>query len=89
MKLIKVLFIIIIALVIANVTLTNRSVDESVVVAQLSREISELENQNTIMKATVATAGSLGSLNEKIAAAGFVEVSKVVALPTTSSVASR
>lgn len=89
MKLIKILFAIIVLLVITNVTLTNRTVDEGVALSKLSREISELQNQNTIMKATVASAGSLGALSEKIATMGYVEVPKVVSLTTGSSVASR
>lgn len=89
MKLIKALSAIITLLVIANVTLTNRSVDEGVVVANLTKDISTLQNQNTILKAEVAEAGSLDSLSVKIAEAGFVESPKVVALTTVSSVASR
>jgi len=89
MKLIKALFILIIALVITNVTLTNRSVDESIVVANLSQEIATLQNQNTILRAQVALDGSLGTLSTKIADAGFVETPSVVALKTSSPVASR
>lgn len=90
MKLIKFLFVIIVALVITNVTLTNRNVDEGVIVANLGREIASLQNDNTILKSQVAAAGALGSLTQKIAEAGFVVTSPVVvALPSTSSVASR
>lgn len=89
MKLIKFLFVIIVALVIANVTLTNRSVDESVVMADLSREIELLQNENTILKSEVASAGSLNKISENIATAGFVETPKVVTLSAPSSVASR
>ncbi len=89
MKLIKFLFAIIIALVIGNVTLTNAAVDEGVVVSRLSSEIAQIQNENTIMRATVAGAGSLGSLSARLADLGFVESPKVVALPTTASVASR
>ena len=89
MKLIKVLFAIIVALVIGNVTLTNTAVDEGVVVARLTSEIAQIENDNTIMAATVAASGSLGSLSAQLEAAGFVESSKIVAIPTRSSVASR
>lgn len=89
MKLIKALFVIIIVLVIGNVTLTNRTVDEGVVVANLSNEITRLQNENTIMKAQIAQAGSLGSLSEKIAEAGFVESAKVATLQSATSVASR
>ncbi|PIR98984.1 hypothetical protein COT87_01890 [Candidatus Collierbacteria bacterium CG10_big_fil_rev_8_21_14_0_10_44_9] len=89
MKLIKILSVIIVLLVIANVTITNRSVDEGVVVANLGKEINELQNQNTIMKATIAEAGSLSSLREKIVSAGYIETSKVTTLANVSSVASR
>lgn len=89
MKLIKILFIVITVLVIGNVTIANRSVDESIVVADLSAEISSLQNENTILKSVVASAGSLGSLSQKIEEAGFVSNPKVAALDTSSSIASR
>ena len=89
MKLIKALFVLIIALVIMSVTLTNRSVDEGVVVAKLNQEITSLQNQNTILRAQVALAGSLNSVSTKIVEAGFVESATTVALKTSSSVASR
>lgn len=89
MRLIKVLFAFIIILVIANVTLTNRGVDEGVEVSKLSEEITALQNQNTIMRSVVATEGSLGSLTAKLAESGYIESGKVVSLGTTSSVASR
>lgn len=89
MKLIKLLFGVIVILVLANVTLTNRSVDEGIVVANLSKEIATLQNQNTILKGQVASMGSIGNLTAKLEEAGFVETPKVVSLPTTSSVASR
>jgi cell division protein FtsB len=89
MKLIKLLFAVIVVLVIANVTLTNRTVDEGVVVANLSQEIAQLQNENTILKAQVAAAGSIGNLSAKLTEAGFVETGKVVSLSTTASVASR
>ncbi len=89
MKLIKLLFGVIVVLVIANVTLTNRSVDEGIVVSNLSKEIAALQNQNTILRGQVAALGSIGNLTAKLEEAGFVETPKVVSLPTTSSVASR
>lgn len=89
MKLIKFLFVIIIALVIGNVTLTNAAVDEGVVVSRLTSEIAQIQNDNTIARAMVASSGSLGSLSTKLAEAGFVESPKVVAVPTPASVASR
>ncbi|MFZ2199792.1 MAG: hypothetical protein WAV40_03315 [Microgenomates group bacterium] len=89
MKLIKFFCFIIVVLVIGNVTLTNRSVDESLVVANLSRDISALQNENTILKSEVASAGSIVELSSKIEAAGFISSGKVAALPSVSSVASR
>lgn len=89
MKLIKLLFAVITLLVIANVTLTNRTVDESVVVSRLNQEIEILQNENTILRAQVAQAGSLGNLTLKLQEAGFVTSPQVVAVDTTTSVASR
>lgn len=89
MKLIKALFVVIVALVIGNVTLANKSVDESLVVSDLSSEIATLQNENTILKASVASAGSLGNLSLKIEEAGFVSSPKIAALETTAAVASR
>lgn len=89
MKLIKALSAIIVILMIGSVTLTNRSVDESIVVGELTKEIAELQNQNTILKAQVATAGSLSNLGLKLAEAGFIESPKVVSISLSSSLASR
>ena len=89
MKMIKALFAVIVVLVITNVTLANRSVDESIVVSDLSAEISALQNENTILKSVVASAGSLGSLSQRIDEAGFVSSPNIAAIETTSSVASR
>lgn len=89
MKLIKILSAVIVALVLGSVTLTNRSVDDSLVVSDLARDISSLQNENTILAGQVAALGSLGNLTTKIAQAGFIESPKVVSLSTTSSVASR
>lgn len=89
MKLIKIFFTLIIALVIGSVTLTNRTLDESLVVANLDKEITALQNQNTILRSQVAVAGSLGTLSPKIAQAGFVESSNTLSLSSVSSVALR
>ena len=89
MKLIKILFIVIIGLVITNVTLTNRTVDEGVVVSNLSKEISSLRDQNTILASQVAELGSLSAISTKLESAGYVETPKVVSLTGSSSVASR
>lgn len=89
MKLIKALFAVIVMLVIGNVTLANRSVDESLVVSDLSSEIAALQNENTILKSVVASAGSIGSLSTKIEEAGFVATPKIAAVQGTLQVASR
>lgn len=89
MKIIKILFILIIALVLGNVTLTNRSVDESLIVSQLNKEIKSLEDQNILTQARIAESGSLTLLSAKIAQAGYVDNAAVVALPTPASVALR
>jgi hypothetical protein len=89
MKLIKFLFILIVALVIGNVTLTNRSVDEGVVLANLTRDIATLQNQNIILRAQVAADGSLGNLTTRLTEAGFTDSPKVVSLQTSTSVALR
>jgi len=89
MKIIKLLSFVIVALVIANVTLTNKSVDESLVVSNLSRDIAILENENTILKAEVASSGSIKELSTRIEAAGFVSTGNIASLPSVSNVASR
>lgn len=89
MKLIKILFIVIIGLVITNVTLTNRTVDEGVVVSNLTKEISSLRDQNTILASQVAELGSLSSVSAKLEASGYVETPKIVSLTGSTSVASR
>lgn len=89
MKLVKTLFAVITVLVIANVTLTNRNVDESLVVSDLVKEISTLQNSNTILASQVAAAGSIGALSEKIKESGFVDSTRIVSLSNTSSVALR
>ena len=89
MKLVKVLFAIIIALVIGNVTLTNRNVDESVIVADLTKQISTLQKQNTILSAQVANLGSLSQVSTQIAALGFTDTPKLASLQSPASVALR
>jgi hypothetical protein len=89
MKLIKFLFVIIVGLVIANVTLTNAAVDESIIVANLTDDIADLQNANTIAAAQSAAAGSLGSLTARIHEAGFVAAPTLVSVETPSPVALR
>lgn len=89
MKIIKLLSFVIVALVIANVTLTNKSVDESLVVSNLSRDIAAIQNENMILKAEVASAGSIKELSPRIQAAGFESTLNIASLPSVSNVASR
>jgi hypothetical protein len=89
MKLIKILSFIIVTLVIANVTLTNKSVDEGVVLSQLNKDILKLQNDNAILRADIAQAGSITKLRAQIEEAGFVTSQKIVSLGVASSVASR
>lgn len=89
MKLIRLLFVVIVGLVLTNITITNRGVDEGVVVTDLNKEIIALQNQNTILKAQVASDGSLGNISSKLTEAGFTETPKIISLQTAASVASR
>ncbi len=89
MKLIKTLSLLIVMLVIGSVTLTNRSVDESLVVSELTKDIASLENQNRILKAEVANLGSLGNLATLIESSGYQATPQIVTLSTNTSVASR
>lgn len=89
MKLIKFLSFIIVTLVVANVTLTNRSVDDRLVVSSLAEEISALENEITILRAQVADLGSIKNLTPRLEAMGYTDTPKVASLPSVSAVASR
>lgn len=87
MKLVKILSLVIVALVIGNVTLTNQAVDNSLVVTTLSQEISTLHNQNTILRTQVAVEGSIGKLAVKLEEAGYVNATEIASLDSASSVA--
>jgi cell division protein FtsL len=89
MKLVKILTIIIIALVIGSVTLTNRNVDESVEVANLTKQITVIQNQNTVLTAEVAELGSLTHVSSEISALGFTDTPKIASIPTPPAVALR
>ncbi len=89
MKLIKVLSLLIIILVITNVTLTNRTLDEGVVISNLTNDLTSLQNQNTIMRSQVALAGSIGGLTTKLSESGFVASPDIIPLPTAPSLATR
>ena len=89
MKLIKILSLLIIILVITSLTLTNRTLDEGLVISNLTNDLDALQNQNTILRSHVALAGSIGGLTTKLAQAGFVESQNIVHMPTVPSIASR
>ncbi len=78
---------VIVALVLVSVTITNRSVDDSQVVADLNSQITALARENTILQASVADAGSLTALSDKITAAGFTDTKTIAALTVPSAVA--
>jgi hypothetical protein len=78
MKLIKALSVFIIILVITNVTLTNRTLDEGLMISNLTNDLDVLQNQNTILRSQVALAGSIGGLTTKLSEAGFVESPKII-----------
>ena len=78
---------VIVTLVLVSVTITNRSVDDSQVVADLNSQITALARENTILQASVADAGSLTALSDKITAAGFSDAKTIAALAVPSAVA--
>lgn len=89
MKMIKLLSAVIVTLVLWNVTLTNRTVDDSLLVGNLEQEIVELKNSNTILAAQVASLGSLQYLQPKIVSAGYIEQPRVASLMPPSALAQR
>jgi hypothetical protein len=89
MKLVKFLSFVIAILVVVNVTVANRAVDQAETVSALSREISSLEHETVILQSAVAEAGALTGMSERVAALGFTETAKVATLGTASSVALR
>lgn len=89
MKLIKLLSAVIVLLVVVNVTLTNKAVDQSVTVSDLTKDIAQITHENTLLSARIADAGSLTKLRAMIDEAGFVSTPKVASLPGTPAVASR
>ncbi len=66
--------------------MSNRSVDQSIIISNLDQQISKLQDQNTLLKAQVASTGALTSINDKIVAAGFTEPAKIASLKIGSSV---
>lgn len=89
MKVIKLLGVTILLLVVTSVTLSNRSLDDTQVVADLSREIASLEHANCILRSELATRGSLLLAIDKLAPLGYAEPETIAALPEPGHVASR
>lgn len=89
MKLLKLFALIIFLLVISNITLSNHSLDDSKKLSELSSDVSALNHEITILKSTLAEAGSLTTISGKVEAAGFTENPKIVSLSVGKSVASR
>jgi hypothetical protein len=88
MKLIKIFAILIIVMVFLNITLTNRSLDDSMEMSNLSSQILTLIKVNNSLKAEIATSASLTSLKPKISSAGYTETSPhLVTLGFPASVA--
>lgn len=88
MKMIKFLCLVIAALVVTSVTYSNHSLDDSQRVSDLTREIAEIEKNNTVLRSQIADAGSLTKMNERVQAMGFTEVPKIVSI-TAGSLALR
>lgn len=89
MKVIKFLGLIIVGLVITSVTVSNHSLDDSAVVSELTQEIKSLERDNTVLRAEIASAGSLTAAAENIELAGFVPPSNIATLAAPGHVAMR
>lgn len=90
MKLIKLLFVFIVGLVLTNVTLTNRSLDQSLQMSELSAEIQSLTKEVSILEAQLASKGSLTAQEIKIKELGFLPPSQIIAVGAQpSSVALR
>lgn len=89
MKLVKLLFIVIAALLIGNVIVANSAVDESVSVKTISAEIENLTQQNIVLKQDIAQAGSLTKIASRVEELGFVDTPKVMTVNNTSNVALR
>lgn len=89
MKLLKIFSAIIVLLVVTNITLSNHSLDDSKKLSDLNNDVNTLTHEITILKSTLAEAGSLTAISGKVEAAGFTENPSVVSLSVGKSVASR
>lgn len=87
MKLAKFLGFLIIFLVLVSITISNHSLDDSETVSALTKEIHNLKQANTILRAEIATAGSLTKAAEHITRAGYVEPSNIATLAGPGNVA--
>lgn len=85
MKLVKLLCVAILGLVIANVTVSNKSLDQSLTMTVLAKEITTLEKETSILEAEIAMSASLPALEIRIAEAGFVPADKIMAIGASAS----
>jgi hypothetical protein len=86
MKLVKLLCLVILTLVIGNVTVSNKSLDQSLTMTALAKEITTLEKEAGILEAEIAMSASLPALEQRIAEAGFVPADKILAIGVSASV---
>lgn len=89
MRLVKLLGLAIVLLGLYSVTLSNHSLDDSVVVADLNHEISSLAHANDVLRAKIASRGSLTAAAEEIEAKGYTSPDAIATLSAPSEVASR
>ncbi|KKU88474.1 MAG: hypothetical protein UY18_C0013G0019 [Microgenomates group bacterium GW2011_GWF2_47_9] len=88
MKLIKVFALSIVLLMVLSVTLSNRSLDDSQEVREITETIASLEHDNTLLRAEIASVGSLTAVAEKASSLGWSTSPKIVTLSLSGRVAS-
>ena len=89
MKTIKLLALAIFLLVLANITMANYSLDDSVIVADLDSQITSLKHANIILRSEVASRGSLTQAIETIVAEGYTTPSTIATLAQPDNLALR
>jgi len=89
MKLIKILAALIVLLVLASLTLSNHTLDYSPVINTLSRDNATLKHANMVLRATLATRGSLTYLAPQLAHSEYVEPQTQLTLATPAPLAFR
>jgi len=88
-KTIKLLALAIFLLVLANITMANYSLDDSVIVADLDSQITSLKHANIILRSEVASRGSLTQAIETIVAEGYTTPSTIATLAQPDNLALR